>query len=84
MKFINNSMFGSIALLIVFLASWQWGPGLLGMPEFVLPKLSRGGEEGLVMGEDAGVVEEMGVVNYFGGPLIAWPAGPFFQKKGWG
>ncbi|MFZ3206178.1 MAG: ABC transporter permease subunit, partial [Pseudomonas sp.] len=63
MKFINNSMFGSIALLIVFLASWQWGPGLLGMPEFVLPKLSRVVEEGLVMWQHAGLLEHTAITT---------------------
>ena len=30
----------SIALLIVFLAAWQWGPGLLGIPPYIVPPLS--------------------------------------------
>jgi NitT/TauT family transport system permease protein len=30
----------SIAVLIVFLAAWQWGPGLLGIPTFIVPPLS--------------------------------------------
>ena len=30
----------SVALLIVFLAAWQWGPGLLGIPSFIVPPLS--------------------------------------------
>ena len=30
----------SVALLIVFLAAWQWGPGLLGIPPFIVPPLS--------------------------------------------
>src|ERR1700757_2342889 len=30
----------SIALLVVFLAAWQWGPGLLGIPSFIVPPLS--------------------------------------------
>jgi NitT/TauT family transport system permease protein len=45
MRHINPSTIGSLALLIVFLALWQWGPGWLGMPEFVLPKFSRVMEE---------------------------------------
>ncbi len=31
----------SIALLIVFLVAWQWGPGLLGIPSFIVPPLSE-------------------------------------------
>jgi len=30
----------SVALLVVFLAAWQWGPGLLGIPPFIIPPLS--------------------------------------------
>jgi NitT/TauT family transport system permease protein len=30
----------SLALLVLFLAAWQWGPGLLGVPSFVVPPLS--------------------------------------------
>jgi NitT/TauT family transport system permease protein len=37
----TRTLAGSVALLIAFLAAWQWGPGLLGMPEFILPSLNR-------------------------------------------
>ena len=30
----------SVVLLVVFLAAWQWGPGLLGIPSFIVPPLS--------------------------------------------
>jgi NitT/TauT family transport system permease protein len=30
----------SVALLVVFLVAWQWGPGLLGIPPFIIPPLS--------------------------------------------
>jgi NitT/TauT family transport system permease protein len=30
----------SVALFVVFLAAWQWGPGLLGVPSFIVPPLS--------------------------------------------
>jgi len=30
----------STALLVIFLAAWQWGPGLLGIPSFIVPPLS--------------------------------------------
>jgi len=32
---------GSLLVLLVFLAAWEWGPGLLKMPEFILPRFSR-------------------------------------------
>lgn len=35
----------SIALLVIFLAAWQWGPGLLGVPSFIVPPLSMVGAE---------------------------------------
>jgi NitT/TauT family transport system permease protein len=31
----------SIAVLVIFLAAWEWGPRLLGIPEFVLPPASK-------------------------------------------
>jgi NitT/TauT family transport system permease protein len=30
----------SLVLLVVFLAAWQWGPGLLGVPTFIVPPFS--------------------------------------------
>lgn len=41
MKSLNRTTAGSLALAIVFLAAWEWLPGLLGVPEFVLPTLTR-------------------------------------------
>lgn len=37
----------SLSVLLVFLALWEWGPGLLEVPVFVLPPLSRVVEEGV-------------------------------------
>jgi NitT/TauT family transport system permease protein len=31
----------SLAVLVLFLAVWQWGPALVGVPDFVLPNLSK-------------------------------------------
>ncbi len=39
----------SAALLVVFLAAWQWGPGWLGIPTFILPPLSMVFDEALRM-----------------------------------
>ena len=39
----------SVALLIVVLAAWQWGPGLLGIPTFIIPPLSAVFDEFLRM-----------------------------------
>ena len=30
----------SLVMLVVFLAAWQWGPSLLGIPPFIIPPLS--------------------------------------------
>ena len=30
----------SLVMLVVFLAAWQWGPGVLGIPPFIIPPLS--------------------------------------------
>jgi NitT/TauT family transport system permease protein len=39
----------SVALLVVFVAAGEWGPGLLGIPPFILPPLSAVAAEGLRM-----------------------------------
>ncbi|HZP75461.1 MAG TPA: ABC transporter permease [Pseudolabrys sp.] len=31
----------SVALFVLFLMSWQWGPALLGVPEFIVPPASQ-------------------------------------------
>src|SRR3984893_2336270 len=31
---------GSLALFVVFLVAWEWGPGLLGIPQFIIPRMS--------------------------------------------
>lgn len=61
MQRINSSMVGSILLLIVFLALWQWGPGWLGMPEFVLPKFTRVLEEFVHMFQTENLMMHSGI-----------------------
>jgi NitT/TauT family transport system permease protein len=39
----------SVILLVVFLAAWQWGPGSLGIPTFIIPPLSMVWDEALRM-----------------------------------
>ena len=36
----RRNLLGSIALLILFLAFWEWGPRLLGIPRYILPPAS--------------------------------------------
>jgi NitT/TauT family transport system permease protein len=45
----RRGMAASAALLVVFLAAWQWGPGALGVPPFILPPLSMVFDEALRM-----------------------------------
>jgi NitT/TauT family transport system permease protein len=37
---VRKGSLASGALLVVFLAGWQWGPGVLGIPPFIVPPLS--------------------------------------------
>jgi NitT/TauT family transport system permease protein len=37
---IRNGTLASVLLLAVFLAAWEWGPGLFGIPTFIVPPLS--------------------------------------------
>src|SRR5471030_2227191 len=37
---VRKMMAGSALLFVVFLAAWQWGPGALGIPEFIIPPVS--------------------------------------------
>ncbi|MGA8410164.1 MAG: ABC transporter permease subunit, partial [Xanthobacteraceae bacterium] len=39
----------SLVLLVVFLAAWEWGPGLLGIPPFIIPPASAVAAEGVRM-----------------------------------
>src|SRR5437764_1022528 len=46
---IHRGAAASVVLLVVFLAAWQWGPGALGIPTFILPPLSMVFDEALRM-----------------------------------
>src|ERR1700731_5500816 len=46
---VRKGVAASAALLILFLALWQWGPGWLGIPTFILPPLSMVFDEALHM-----------------------------------
>jgi NitT/TauT family transport system permease protein len=37
---IRRGTAASAALFVVFLAAWQWGPGLIGVPSYIVPPLS--------------------------------------------
>jgi NitT/TauT family transport system permease protein len=46
---IGRGAAASLALLVIFLIAGEWGPGLLGIPPFILPPLSTIAAEGLRM-----------------------------------
>ncbi len=58
------TVMGSVLVLVVFLASWQWGPGLLGMPEFILPKFSRVAEEAVRMWNSSDLLMHFGITFF--------------------
>ena len=45
----RRSALASAALFVLFLAAWQWGPGLLRIPPFIVPPLSMVAEEAVRM-----------------------------------
>jgi NitT/TauT family transport system permease protein len=51
----------SAALLVVFLAAWQWGPGLLGIPAFIIPPLSMVAEEAVRMWHVSALLTHTGI-----------------------
>jgi NitT/TauT family transport system permease protein len=51
----------SIALLVIFLAAWQWGPKLLGIPAFIIPPLSLVAEEAVRMWQVSALATHTGI-----------------------
>jgi NitT/TauT family transport system permease protein len=51
----------SLVLLVVFLAAWQWGPGLLGIPSYIIPPLSMVAEEAVKMWQVSGLAFHTGI-----------------------
>ncbi|MGE5146735.1 MAG: ABC transporter permease, partial [Candidatus Eiseniibacteriota bacterium] len=37
----RRESWASLLFLFIFLAAWEWLPGALGMPEFIIPPLSK-------------------------------------------
>ncbi|MBN8556300.1 MAG: ABC transporter permease [Proteobacteria bacterium] len=64
-KFGGATTLASIALLIAFLAAWEWLPGVFGVPEFVLPRFSR------VMTEAGAMWREGGLIKHTLATLVA-------------
>ncbi len=74
-------MCGSLLLLLLFLAAWQWGPGLLGLPEYILPNFMQVLREGVVMWNNAQLLQHFGitamevVLGFFFGALLGLAVG---------
>lgn len=52
---------GSLLVLVLFLAAWEWGPGWLGMPEFLLPRFSRVLHEAVFMWHNSDLLTHFGI-----------------------
>ncbi len=52
----TREILASLALLVLFLAAWEWGPALIGIPTFIVPPASMVWEEALFMLSAEGLV----------------------------
>ena len=70
----------SVALLLAFLAAWQWGPGVLGIPVFIIPPLSSVFDEFLRMLAVSGLATHTGITaaEVIAGFLLGSLLGAFF------
>lgn len=70
----------SVALLVIFLAAWEWGPGLLGIPGFIIPPLSAVAQEAVRMWHVSALATHTGVTaaEVLIGFLIGSLLGAFF------
>src|SRR5690606_38576398 len=55
---------GSVLVLLGFLAIWEWGPGLLNMPEFILPRFSRVVQEFGHMWQNSDLLMHSGITAF--------------------
>jgi NitT/TauT family transport system permease protein len=51
----------SVALLVIFLAAWEWGPGLFRIPTFIIPPLSAVAKEAVRMWQVSGLMTHTGI-----------------------
>ncbi len=57
----TRTVCGSLLVLVAFLVAWQWGPGWLGMPEYILPNLSHVLRESVVMWTSNDLLKHFGI-----------------------
>jgi NitT/TauT family transport system permease protein len=51
----------SLLLLVIFLAAWEWGPGLLRIPSLIIPPLSAVAKEAVRMWEVSGLLKHTSI-----------------------
>lgn len=72
---------GSLALLALFATAWQWGPGMLGMPGYILPNFMQVVRESVVMWNHAQLLQHFGITamevvsGFLFGALLGLAAG---------
>jgi NitT/TauT family transport system permease protein len=79
-SFVRRGTAASVALLAVFLAAWQWGPGFLNIPTFIVPPLSMVCEEFVRMWQVNSLLFHTGVTaaEVFAGFLLGCLLGALF------
>jgi NitT/TauT family transport system permease protein len=58
---LRRGTIASVAILIVFLAAWEWGPGLLGIPPYIVPPMSAVANEAVRMWHVSGLAMHTGI-----------------------
>ncbi len=61
---VRRGTIASIAMLIVFLAAWEWGPGLLNIPTYIVPPLSATFKEFVRMWNVAALPYHTGITAF--------------------
>ncbi len=54
----------SLLVLVLFLAAWEWLPGWLGMPEFILPRFTTVVQEGIRMWNTGSFMEHFNITAF--------------------
>jgi NitT/TauT family transport system permease protein len=60
---LRKGVAASIALFVVFLAAWEWGPGLLNIPTFIIPPASKVATEFVRMWQVSGLLLHTGITT---------------------